>query len=92
MRISLPEEIYGDEAVVLNRRSAIARQARVERDIAWKRILRDLSAKLVDGRLVAYGSLDSSLNQSQGARETPSVQSLTDARLPRVGQAKLMHS
>jgi hypothetical protein len=60
--VSLPEHIYGDEAVVQNRLSAVARHAREEWKRAWKRILRDLFTKLTDGRLVAYGSLDSSLN------------------------------
>jgi hypothetical protein len=68
--VFLPEEIYGDEAIAQNRRSAIARHARRELQRAWNRILGDLFAKLTDGRLVAYGSLDSSLNPKELIKAT----------------------
>ena len=68
--VSLPEKIYGHEAVAQNRRSAIARHARQELQRAWNRILGDLFAKLTDGRLVAYGSLDSSLNPKELIKAT----------------------
>ena len=68
--VSLPEEIYGHEAVAQNRRSAIARDTRRELQRAWNRILADLFAKLAEGRLVAYGSLDSSLNPKELIKAT----------------------
>jgi len=63
--ILLPEVIYGAEAVSQNRRSRAGRALYEDFRKAWRRILRDVVTKLLDARLVAYGSFDSSLNTEE---------------------------
>ena len=63
--ILLPEVIYGAEAVSQNRRSRAGRALYEDSRKAWRRILRDVVTKLLDARLVAYGSFDSSLNTEE---------------------------
>ena len=57
--------IYGAEAVSQNRRSRAGRALYEDFRKAWRRILRDVVTKLLDARLVAYGSFDSSLNTEE---------------------------
>ena len=60
--VSLPEAIYGAEAVAQNRRSRAARALYEESKRAWRSIFHDFKRKFLDARLIACGSFDSSLN------------------------------